>query len=166
MKTLRFFSALALFSMLFISCSQNNNAGAVYYSNNSLSEKIVISTATQSSGSTFTSKNVNLKLASTPFFREHIDNLELIDVINVSYGISDASVDVSSATIKMGDIVLPTFGNGSGTTIQISDATLISTIASVLQAEGEITFSFENNFASQVDLEIDVLIEVRGTFVN
>jgi len=166
MKTLRVFGALALFSILFISCTQDNNAGAVYYSNNSLSEKIVISTIQQSSGSNFASKNVNLKLASSPFFSEHLSNLELIDVINVSYAINDTSADLSSATIKIGDMVLPNFDVTSGTTIQISDITLISTIALILQEEGQIIFSFENNFASQVDLEIDVSIEVRGTFVN
>ncbi|MDT7832522.1 hypothetical protein RQM59_09035 [Flavobacteriaceae bacterium S356] len=166
MKTLKVFSALALFSILFISCSQSNNAGAVYYSNNSLSEKIVISTVQQNAGNVFTSKNVNLKLASSPFFNEHLNNLELIDVINVSYAINDVSIDVSTATIKIGDMVLPNFDVSSGTTIQISDSGLISTIASILQEEGQITFSFENNFASQVDLEIDVSIEVRGTFVN
>lgn len=166
MKTLRVFGALALFSILFISCTQSNNAGAVYYSNNSLSEKIVISPTQQSSGSIFTSKNVNLKLASSPFFSDHLNNLELIDVINVSYTINDASVDVSSAIIKIGDMVLPNFDASSGTTIQINDSVLISTIGSILQEEGQITFSFENNFASHVDLEIDISIEVRGTFVN
>lgn len=166
MKTLRVFSAFALISMLFISCSQNNNSGAVYYSNNSLSEKIVISTTSQTSGSIATSKNVSLKLTSSPFFSRHLDNLELIDVINVSYSINDVSVDLSSATIKIGDMVLPTFQNGTGTTIQINDAALTSTIANILQQEGQITFSFENNFSSQVNLELDVLIDVRGTFVN
>lgn len=164
MKTLKVFSAFALFSMLFISCSQSN-AGAVYYSNNNLSEKIVIS-GTSQNGSSFTSKNVNLKLESSPFFSDHLANLELIDVIHVSYGISDTSIDLSSAIIKIGDMVLPNFDLNSSSTIEISDPMLIGIIATTLQEEGQIQFSFENNFISQVDLEIDISIDIRGTFVN
>lgn len=166
MKTLRIVSAFALCSFLFISCNQQDNAGAVYYQNNTMLEKIVIASTQQSNSNSFTSKNVNLRLSSSPFFNEHRDHLEIIDILEVSYTVSDTSVDLSSAIVKMGDMTLPNFDGNSDGIVRISDAAVIDAISLKLREDRQITFSFENNFSTPTDLEIDVTIKVKGTFVH
>lgn len=166
MKTLRMFSAFALCSFLFISCNQQGNAGAVYYQNNTMLEKIVITSAQQSNSNNFTSKNVNLRLSSSPFFNEHRDHLEIIDILEVSYAVSDTSVDLSSAMVKIGDMVLPNFDGSSNGVVRISDVAIMDAIRLKLEEDRQITFSFENNFGAPTDLEIDVTVKVKGTFVH
>jgi hypothetical protein len=168
MKTLKLFSAFALFSIFLISCSQKNNAGAVYFLENNLSEKLTITNSQLTPGtSVVTSKNVDLYLtSSSEFFNSHIQNLESIDITNVSYEINNTSIDLSSSIIKIGDMTVPSFNTNSGTSIQINDSDTLINIANALQQEGKVTFSFENSFSTNVDLEINVKIQLKGTFVH
>jgi hypothetical protein len=165
MKTLKLFSAIALCSILFISCNQENNSGAVYFLKNNLSEKLIISNTQQTtSTSATTRKEVDLQLSSSEFFNFHIQNLETIDVLSASYQINDTSIDLSSSVIKIGDIQVPSFN--TGTSVEITDATILASIARMLEQDGRVTFSFENDFSTNVNLEINVEIDLQGTFVH
>lgn len=166
MKTLKLFSAFALFSILFISCSQQNNSGAVYFLENNLSEKLIITTTQQSGTPVVTSKNVDLYLSSSEFFNSHIDHLEAIEITRAFYNVSDVSVDLSSSTIKLGDMIVPVVNPSSEGVVEITDTTTLMNIARMLQENGSIRFSFEDTSSSTIDLEIDVTIELKGTFVN
>ncbi|MFY0603895.1 MAG: hypothetical protein JXQ93_08085 [Flavobacteriaceae bacterium] len=166
MKTLKLFSAFALFSFLFISCNQDSNAGATYFLENTMTEKLVIPTQTGTSSTSITQKDVDLYLSSSSFFNRHIAHLESIEILNVYYSVSDMYVDLSSSVIKFGDMVIPTSNIGTNNRVEISDPAIILSIASKLEQEGKITFSFESNLSSSVDLEIEATVVVKGTFVH
>jgi hypothetical protein len=177
MKKIKLYGLFALLFVLSSSCTEQTDENVVFYSQDQLTNNIVVHVNNTDGSAMLVNSNTMLSLHSSSFFEENLPFLRQIDVSSISYKLKNfnSSAIVSNMEIFLDDIVITDYidvslltSKNNNKEFQIENEVLYSLISDKLLSKNEVKISYKGNVNSTGNLYFDLefSITAKGTFVD
>jgi len=165
MKSLKVLCAIGIVSLFFTSCAYQEDTAA-FFIDNQLNESLVIS---QTQDETVTSVNIQrqvaLDITSSESYERYILRLTQLEISKFECNFSNYQGLIENGKMYLDDILLGDFdANLDHVTIQ--DPEMLSRIADLFLEKTTLDFSFVGESDTSLTLNVNINVEMKGTFVH
>lgn len=165
MRSLKVLCAIGIVSLFFTSCAYQEDTVA-FFIDNQLNESLIISrTLDETASASNIQRQVTLDITSSESYEKYILRLTQLEISKFECSFSNYQGVLENGKMYLDDILLGDF-NASLDHVTIQDPEMLTRIADLFLEKTSVDFSFIGESDTNLTLNVNINVEMKGTFVH
>ncbi len=161
MKSFKALCAIGIFSLVFSSCSYQEDTAAFFIANQ-LNKSLTVENSSEVQSTAYA--NVDVDITSIESYEMYINRITDLNITKLEFRFANYAGSISNGQLFLDGMLLSDFQGNNGL-VSITDPAMLANFAERFLEKTSLEFTFVGESNTQHFLSVDLEIELMATFV-